>query len=200
MKQKHGMNPVTLRQKGRRSPITATLMRMGLGTEDNMQHVVTIALGNEEAEKVLGLVQVTQDQFIDAVGRLFPRGELDGANMEEGSEDKMDLLKELAGLEDLTRDGAVPFPSQSAYHTAMARRYKIKEILVELGIHVGLFGAAKELVRCRFMDQYGHLVVGAEFGVTETLSVQANDAESQGQLPKEFEGFKVDASTGPLPA
>ncbi len=133
MKQKHGMNPITLRQEGKRSPITATLMRMGLGTEGNMRHVVTIALGNEAAEKVLGFVQVPQNRFIDALGRLFPRGELDGANMEEGPEDRDDLLKELRGLENLTRDEETPFPSKAAYHTAMARLYKIKEILKCLG-------------------------------------------------------------------
>lgn len=199
MKQKYGMNPITLRQEG--SPIQATFMRMGFGTDKNMKHTVLIALGNPEKEEILGLVQVPQDRFIDALGRLFPCGELDGANMEEGPEDKMDLLKELSGLENLTRDGKIPFPSQSAYHTAMARLYKIKEILAELRIHVGLGGAAKELVRLRFMDQYGHLVDGAEFGMTETLSVRATDANGLKQLPSTFEGFEVDArSTGPLPA
>ena len=112
----------------------------------------------------------------------------------------MDLLKELSGLEDLTRGGEVPFPSQSAYHTAMARLYKIREILAKLHVHVGLGGAAKEIVRLRFIKQYVHLVEGAEFGMTETLSVRAIDANGLRQLPSTFEGFKVDASTGPLPA
>jgi hypothetical protein len=106
-------------------------MRMGVGTKDNMNYTVSIAVSDSTKEDVLGFLQVPEDEFIDALGRLFPRGELDGANMEEGPEDRADLLKEREGLEDLTSQSGV-FDNPSDYHTAMARLCKIDEILEEM--------------------------------------------------------------------
>ena len=129
-KQKQGSNPVTLRVEGK--AVVASIMRMGLGTVDNMRHTVSIAISNVDNKKVIGFVQVPEDRFIDTIGRLFPRGELDGANMEEGPEDRAELEREQDALQDLTRDGPTPFPAKSSYNTAMARIERINEIFTEL--------------------------------------------------------------------
>ncbi len=130
MKQKHGVNPATFRVAG--NDIAVTMVRLGMGTADKMKHTVTVAIVNEKTKKPLGVLAISEDKFISGLGYLFPRGELDGANLSPDPEDSGDLRKELGALKDLTRDGYKPFPSKSAYYTAMARIERIKEIFEEL--------------------------------------------------------------------
>jgi hypothetical protein len=129
-KQKAAGNPAIIRPLKGRSPEghIVAIGRMGIGVVGDMQHLITVALMNEDTEEPIGAVVVDEADFIDKLGRLFPRGELDGANMEEGPEDREALERELDALIDLTLDKS-NFPAESYYHKAMARLHQIKEIM-----------------------------------------------------------------------
>jgi hypothetical protein len=91
MGNKQGVNPVTIRPLKTHPGKSAVLSRLGIGTEDKMQMMVTVAFMDEEAikkgakvEDVTQAAVVDEASFIDAMGHLFPHGELQHAHLEGG--------------------------------------------------------------------------------------------------------------------
>jgi len=131
-KHKPGINPATLRpsKTAAGNLLCLTISRMVIGNKDQFVRRVQLSLFDEKTELSVGFAMFPEDQFIDALGHLFPRGELDGANLEDGPEDVEQLNKELDGLNDLIDGNA--FNKDSERYRAMARQAEIREILAEL--------------------------------------------------------------------
>jgi hypothetical protein len=79
---KHGINPVTISPT--RGGYKLTLGRLHLVKPDeSVEKFVTAAMWSSENE-IPVLASFDEDIFIDALGYLFPHGELDGANLRDG--------------------------------------------------------------------------------------------------------------------
>jgi hypothetical protein len=88
---KHGINPVTIRPLAGRGNCCLTIGRLHILREqgpDRILKIVTVAMWDpsnleNHGPAAIELSAYDEDIFIQALGHLFPHGELDGANLKE---------------------------------------------------------------------------------------------------------------------
>ena len=80
---KTGINPVTIRTPGQ-PQVVISRMHVTLGTDPckKMLTVLLLPEGAKDATGVLGMAILDEDKFIEALGHLFPGGELAKAHEE----------------------------------------------------------------------------------------------------------------------
>ena len=107
---KQGINPVTLRPLASHPGLSLTAGRMHIGTAENMLSLVTFALSDEKSKKVEGGATIGEKEFVEAMGHLFPHGELKDAHLtaeeaKTASENYAALLLFVTQIAGMTKDG-----------------------------------------------------------------------------------------------
>lgn len=80
---KRGINPITIQPtRGEYKLTLGRLHLVGLEGENKVDKIITAAMWSDENEQPV-LATFDEEIFIDALGHLFPHGELDQANIAE---------------------------------------------------------------------------------------------------------------------